>query len=220
MSGVDALINTMQAEAQKAVGTRAAAKKGIVTGYDSTNYCAKVKLMPEGTETGWLPIGSDWVGNGWGLFAPPSIDDMVQVEFDEGDHQSGSITKRFFNDEDRPLAVDAGEFWLVHKSGSLLKFTNDGDVIVVSDRDLLANVGRNLTAIVTGDASVTATGKVLLSSESEVDAGNLGSAVTKLVKEAFMALFNSHTHPVVAGVAVATTQQMNSSHMTTTLKGN
>ena len=237
---IDPLMNIMRREAQKVVGTRASVKKGIVTGYDSTNYCAKVSLMPEGTETGWLPIGSEWAGNGWGLFAPPSIGDMVQVDFDEGDRQSGSITKRFFNDEDRPLDCPSGEFWLVHKSGSLLKFTNDGDVIVDSARDLLATVGRNLEAAIAGNATVTVTGdaavsaenaSITASSDANVTAGasanvtapaiNLGNGGTllKLVNDTFKALYNSHTHVKTGGTTTdPPVQSMGDINLTTVLK--
>ena len=62
------------------------------------------------------------------MFAPPTPGDMVEVQFQEDNFEAGFIVGRFYNDSDRPLDVPAGEFWLVHKSGSFLKFHNDGTV--------------------------------------------------------------------------------------------
>lgn len=47
---------------------------------------------------------------------------------------------RFFTDVEQPPAAPSGEFWLVHKSGSFLKFHNDGTV------ELTANSTMKYTA--------------------------------------------------------------------------
>jgi phage baseplate assembly protein V len=118
----------MRMQAMAHGNTRADSRMGLVTGYDPNAYAVKVQIMPEGAETGWLPLACPWIGNGWGLFCPPSIGDMIEVEFQEGSPQAGHADMRFYNDSDRPLPCPSGEFWLVHKSGSLLKFHNDGTV--------------------------------------------------------------------------------------------
>ena len=123
-----ALLNSMRVQADMANSGRASVRLAIVSSYDPGNYCAKVRIQPEDTETGWLPVVSPWVGNGWGLFAPPTPGDLVEVQFQEADIEAGFVCQRFYNDTDRPLAVQSGEFWLVHKSGSFLKFHNDGTV--------------------------------------------------------------------------------------------
>ena len=33
---------------------------------------SRVLLQPEGILTGYLPVKEPWVGNGWGMYAPPS----------------------------------------------------------------------------------------------------------------------------------------------------
>lgn len=144
-------------------------RMGLVSSYDPNQYAVKVLIQPEDIETGWLPISSEWAGNGWGLFAPPPIGSMVKVEFLEGDFEAGIVNKALFNDEDRPLNVPAGEFWLVHKSGSLLKFHNDGTVEFTS----------------AGTLTVKA---------PAINLQNVGSALKKLVNETFLSLFDSHVH--------------------------
>jgi phage baseplate assembly protein V len=150
--------NMMKQIAEAAMGARATVRHGLVSSYDPGNYCAKVRIQPEDTETGWLPVVSPWVGNGWGLFAPPLIGDLVEVQFQEDNFEAGFVCQRFFNDSDRPLSVPSGEFWLVHKSGSFLKFHNDGTVELNAAGTLTSTAPQwNHTGPVhiTGDMTVT-----------------------------------------------------------------
>lgn len=152
--------NHMMLAAQMASASRAATRIGTVTSYDPNDHAAVVTLHPDDTLTGWLPIMSQWVGNSWGLFAPPSIGDLVEVQFVDDNMEVGFICQRFYTNKNRPLPVPAGEFWLVHKSGSLLKFHNDGSVELQAATDLNATVGGNMNATVTGNATTTATGSI------------------------------------------------------------
>jgi phage baseplate assembly protein gpV len=123
---MEGLANQMRRAATEAMQSRATTRHGTISSYDPTNYAVKVELQPEGTVTGWLPLKSPQVGNGWGIFCPPSIGDAVEVDYQEADGGAGSVGWRFFNDEDRPLPVPAGEIWLVHESGASVKLTTDG----------------------------------------------------------------------------------------------
>lgn len=183
------LLNAMKLHGQQQAGQLAIKRVGQVSSYDSGNYCAKVLLLPESTETGWLPVLSAWVGNGWGLFVPPTPGDLVDVQFIDGDMSQGVVAQRFFYDSARPLNVPSGEAWLVHQSGSYLKLTNDG--------------------------------KVSINAAAEIDVGNLGNALHTLVTDAFVAIFNGHTHnDAQGGVTGGPNSTMNSSHLTTVLKAN
>jgi hypothetical protein len=122
------LLNQMRMQAAMAAAEHAQSKVGLVSGYDATNYSVKVTLQPEGIETGWIPLLSPWVGNGWGMFCSPTVGDMVEVQFEQGGAEAAVACLRFFNDEDRPLAVPSGEFWLVHKRGTFVKLLNDGTI--------------------------------------------------------------------------------------------
>lgn len=170
-----AIQNSMRLQAQRATAESMVCRNGQITSYDPDNFAVKVQLQPEGTVTGWLPLTSAWIGNGWGMFAAPSIGDMVVVEFIDGNYEAGFVTQRFFNDEDRPLPVPASEFWLVHKSGSLLKFHNDGTVELTAQSDLTITVGGDLTADVTGDATVTVGGDADLSVSGDATADITGN---------------------------------------------
>lgn len=152
------LLNAQKGAAQQAAQGRASTRHGTISSYDPNAYAVKVILQPDNEVTGWIPLKSPWIGNGWGLFCGPSVGDAVEVDYQEDDAGVGSVGWRFFNDADRPLAVPSGEAWIVHKDGAYLKFLNGGDVSLHAARDLIVDVARNLTATVGGDASVSVSG--------------------------------------------------------------
>lgn len=143
------MLNQMRRAAEGANSTRATTRHGTVTSYDPANYAIKVELQPDGTLSGWLPLKSPWVGNGWGLFVAPSIGDAVEVDFQEADGGVGSVGWRFFNDSERPLSVPSGEAWLVHQSGMSIKLTND--------QKLALDDGAG-ASIILGSGNITSTG--------------------------------------------------------------
>jgi phage baseplate assembly protein V len=128
MSG--ALRNAMLRQALRAMSNKVVSAIGEITSYDYENFCVRVKLQPDGIMTGWLPLASSWIGNGWGMFAAPNIGDLIAVEFIDGDLEGGVAIARFYNDNMRPLEVQSGEFWLVHKNGQSVKLTNDGALTI------------------------------------------------------------------------------------------
>lgn len=219
------LLNTMRQQADMAGGARAMVRHGIVSGYDPGSYCAKVRVMPEDRETGWLPIVSPWIGNGWGLFAPPSIGDAVEVQFQEDDAEAGYVCQRFFNDSDRPLSVQSGEFWLVHKTGAFFKLTNDGKALINGQAEIDATAPTinitatgNITAQAGGNATVQAGGTATIQAPSII-LKNAGAALKKLCTDVFMALYNSHMHTSsTAGTQTSTpTQQASAGTHTTNI---
>jgi uncharacterized protein involved in type VI secretion and phage assembly len=130
---IDHLLNAMRAQAQMAQGEKTAHRVGQVTAYDPNKYAVKVKMWPDTQESlGWIPLASTYIGNGWGLVAGPSIGDQVMIAFDREDQDAGVVVGRFFTDVEQPPAAPSGEFWLVHKAGSAIKFHNDGTVEIIA----------------------------------------------------------------------------------------
>jgi uncharacterized protein involved in type VI secretion and phage assembly len=126
----------MRQEAQRATADITLPRAGVVINYDPARHAARVTLMPEGVTTGYLPVKEPWVGNGWGMYAPPSPGQVVGVHFQQGGGEAGYIDGGFYSAKTKPLPVPAGEFWLVHQSGTSLKFTNDGNVLISAYADL------------------------------------------------------------------------------------
>jgi uncharacterized protein involved in type VI secretion and phage assembly len=198
------LLNQIRLQAQLAESNRAAPRMCLVSSYDPSSYCAKVMVQPENTESGWLSVASMWVGNGWGMFSPPVPGTMVNVHFQEDDFQSGYICAAFYNDEERPLAVPAGELWMQHKNGAFLKLQNDGSA-TFSD-------GAGATVRLNGDGTITSaatkwdhtgpvniTGDVTITGNEKVNGNIVASQDISDHNTKSMAgmrtTFNSHTHP-------------------------
>lgn len=190
------LLNVMRDQAAMQAGDRATTRVGTISSYDPGAYAVKVMLQPDNTETNWLPLLSPWIGNGWGLFAPPSIGDMVEVQFHDADFDAGLACLRFFSDINRPLSVQSGEFWLVHQSGAFFKLTNDGKALINGQVEIDATAPAiKITA--TGNVDVQAGGVATIKAPSII-LKNAGAALKKLCTSVFMDLFNSHTHLVTA----------------------
>src|SRR5574343_185207 len=140
---IEKIMNQVRNQAEHATGQITKTKYGIIDSYDPSTYSVKVKLQPDDTLTGWLPIKSVWIGNEWGMFCPPTIGDQVVIDFIEGDIDAGIVRLGSFTNDDRPITqpngIPSGEFWLVHQSGSMLQFLNDGTVNLVSAANLNIN---------------------------------------------------------------------------------
>lgn len=130
--------NHMAVAAQLAQGARAESCPAEVVSYDPGSASARVRLLPidpdnpDRSLTGWLPVTSPWVGNGWGMDAPVIPGDQVEVQFFGGEINNGYICARLFSDQQRPTGAQSGEFFLTHVSGSKLQFHNDGTVTLIS----------------------------------------------------------------------------------------
>ena len=148
----------MSVAAQRAGDAKQDTRCGIVDSYDADAYCVKVRLQPSNVLTGWIPIASCWVGNGWGMQVGPEIGDAVKLEAQEGGGDAAIVSGSMFNDVERPMPVPSGEFWMRHKRGSFLKFKNNGDVELNADHDLIATVGNDLSATVGGKATIDVSG--------------------------------------------------------------
>ncbi|MDR3532814.1 MAG: phage baseplate assembly protein V [Rhodopila sp.] len=108
-------------------------KFGTVTSVNFQTATARVLIQPDGVLSGWLPVLSQWVGDGWGMVCPPNPGDQVLLVPQEGDVEQGIIIGRSFSNKQRPPVVPGGEFWLVHETGSSLKLCNDGTIRVNGD---------------------------------------------------------------------------------------
>lgn len=130
---MDRLTNALKLQAGRLDMRLGQPRFGTVTSVNTERAVAKVKLQPDGVTTGWLPILSQWIGSGWGLVCPPSPGDQVLVIPQEGLAEHGIIVGSSYSDQKRPPAAPIGEFWIMHKSGSAMKLTNDGKVMIKGD---------------------------------------------------------------------------------------
>lgn len=174
---IAAIQNEMRLQALRAQGARLSLTTAIVTSYDPNRYAAKVTLQPNGEQTGWLPVAAHWIGNGWGMYAPPSNGDQVNVEFVGDNPGGGTVTSRLFDANNKALSVPSGEFWLVHKSGAFFKLTNDGKLTFTDGKG--ATVQLNAAgAIEMAATMVNITSDVSISGGLTVGGGASGTFTT------------------------------------------
>lgn len=225
--------NAVRLQAQRAMLGSQDTVRGIVTGYDPDAFAVKVMIMPEEVPTGWLPLASPWIGNGWGMMFAPSIGDAVSVHFFDGEIQSGYVEGRFYNNIDRPLSVQSGEAWLVHSSGSFVKLTNDGKLLLNGSAEIdmtapvlnvtttgavTVNAGGNVSVSAAGSATVSAASAVIQA--ASISLQNAGSALKTLLNSTLLTWLASHQHtngnggyptgaptsPIPGGVATSVVQ--------------
>ena len=126
---MDAFLNAVKRHAAQLDQSAAQPRFGIVSSVDTTAFLVRVLVQPENVLSGWLPVSSPWIGNGWGLAAPPSPGDQVLLLWQEGDSEHGVVVGRCWSSQvAAPSGTSAGEFWLVHKSGSRICLRNDGSI--------------------------------------------------------------------------------------------
>lgn len=174
-------LNMIRLQSSIVNNSRTSTSLGLVTGYDPTNYLVTVELYPEDSssntpslQTGWIPLFTPWAGNGWGMFLPPNIGDIIEVHYQEGSLQNAYAALRSFNFTALPVAVNSGEFWLVHQSGSFIKLTNDGKV--------------SISAAV----EIDVTAPIVNIDSPEVNLGN--GTLSALLTGAAATAFDTHTH--------------------------
>ncbi len=145
---MDRFWNAVKAQAGALDGLAGVARFGLVSSFDPAAYAARVLMQPENVLSGWLPILSAWVGNGWGLAAPLTPGDQVLVIAQEADAEHGVVLGCVWSAVDKPGGAPSGELWLQHQSGSFVKLHNDGTIAMQA---ATVNVTGNL--VVSGDIS-------------------------------------------------------------------
>lgn len=146
---MDDLNNVVRREAERVMGTRATTRLATITSYDPSTYSCKVALQPEGAETGWCPIASIQVGNGYGIYTPPRPGDQAVVVFQEDNVETPVVVGFLYNDVDRAATVPAGEVHIVHEAGNKVVL-KPGGVIEVTGTDIrVGPSGATLRTLVT-----------------------------------------------------------------------
>ena len=134
MSVHEQLVNMIHREVVRVLHRNTRRTPVIVDSYDPATYAAKFKLMPDSVTTpvitGWIPLHTLQSGNNFGWHSPPNIGDHGWLDFHEDDREAGFYSAATFNDQFKPVQVQAGELMYQHKSGSQIYFKQDGTVTI------------------------------------------------------------------------------------------
>lgn len=137
-------------------------------------FCDVLLMPSKRRETARL--GAAYAGSGWGLYAPPMVDDEVLVSAPSGDPAQGLvITSRLWSPADVPPADAAA-----HPEDVLLT--------VRPDKSLRIKVQGGGNVILAVD-----TGKVFLGSETGTEAVAKGESL-KSYLDSLVTKLNAHTH--------------------------
>lgn len=120
------LVNLIHQEIERALAGRYGQRDVSVTSYDPDQHAIKGAIQPGGQETGWIPLGAQMVGNGWGVVMGASVGEIYKVQFQENDLESGKVVGRVYTDEDKPPRVESGEMAFVNSKQGILKSDKDG----------------------------------------------------------------------------------------------
>ena len=124
-------LNIIRREAERCIDRRASGLRiGTVQSYDPAAHAVKLQLQPEGTLTGWLPLASIGVGNGFGAYVGATAGQTYAAYFHEGDVEAGVVVGRLPNDSDAAVSTQSGETIIKSPTGSLISLLKDGSITV------------------------------------------------------------------------------------------
>jgi uncharacterized protein involved in type VI secretion and phage assembly len=126
--------NMVRGMVERYLSGRFSEKHGMVTSYDPDKHLAKVMFQPEEQESGWIPIETSHVGNGFGMavgLTPgdgKKTGDQVVIRYQEGDIDGGKVSRVVHSDDQKPPRVESGEMvmWTKFRKSGGGKDSADG----------------------------------------------------------------------------------------------
>lgn len=135
------LLNAMRGQSGRMDGMHAVTKVAEVISYDPERATCRVRILPDGNTTGWIPVGAVQAGRGVGIVAPPDDGEHVLVQPVQGDGDGWAIIARLFTTARMPPVstatgkpVQQGEAAIV-TSGAVLHLV--GDTVYVQAAKLM-----------------------------------------------------------------------------------
>jgi uncharacterized protein involved in type VI secretion and phage assembly len=189
----------MRGHAEAAAGRIPKPRMATISSYNASTHSVKVTFQGVGDsdfiETGWIPLGAVGVGNGFGVLTAPNIGDMVMVAFSDGSNSAPKIIGRFFSNVNVPPPVPAGETWIVHKSGALMKFTTDGKVTIKDKSGSTVVMNADGTGTMTFASGLTINGNTQVNGTLKAS-GDItdNSSSNSRTMAGMRSIYNTHTH--------------------------
>jgi uncharacterized protein involved in type VI secretion and phage assembly len=180
---------------------------GVVTNIDDPDSLARVKVsypwMGDDTESPWARVVTPMAGNDRGIVCRPEIGDEVLVLFEHGDVRFPYVIGGVWNATDTPpqnrgTDTDNNIRMIRSRSGHeiTLDDTSGSEKIVIVDSSASHKI------------ELSSSGVVVISNSVKV--GSANSSESLVLGDAFMQLFNQHTHPTGVGPSGPPTQPMQS----------
>lgn len=199
ITATDDLWNAIKRHIENIFSRMPQPRRGIVYSVDPTTLRAKVKLMPEQTITGWLPIAMPCVGSGWGLVAvPPPGAQVLIIPTDGNNNAAVVVSAHWSNAQTPPTGYVVGQLWLHHESGAYVHLNNDGGVYAQDPSGATFYLPNNGTVVVkdqsgtvlelSNNGTVNITGNLVVSGNISDAAGAHGTVA------GLRGAYNAHVH--------------------------
>jgi len=190
---------------------------GVVTNTTDPDDLARVKVsypwMGDDAESPWARVVTPMAGKSRGLVCRPEVGDEVLVLFEHGDVRFPYVIGGVWNSTDTPPqnrgADGDNNVRLIHsRSGHEIQLddTSGSEKIVIIDSS--------------GSHKIELSSSGVVITSSAVKIGSSSSSEGLVLGNAFMQLFNSHTHPTGVGPSgppvqpMMTGQHVSSNHKT------
>jgi uncharacterized protein involved in type VI secretion and phage assembly len=184
---IDEWLDIIRREAFVAVAQRQQKSTLQVTSYDPKTHSVKGILQPHGVETGWVPVGTAAVGDGFGVAIGPGVGDQFHVEFENGDPNAPMATHRLFSTAAKPVNVESGEVAIVSKFKHTIKLTKDGKMVIEADGDTRLNVmSGTLDIHANGDTSLKTDAKLAVESTGDMSVKSSGKLTVEASGDALI----------------------------------
>lgn len=172
-------------------------------------------------ESDWCRVAQPYAGNGYGVVFVPEEGDEVLVAFVHGDMRFPIVLGGLYNGMDKPptdrtasqdqklIRTKHGHQVLIDDSQGqeAIRITTAGghELILDDAGSTVAVTGNGVKITLEDSGTVTVQGATVTVQADQINLGSAAAALSLILGEEFMAIFNSHTHglpfpPVVATV--------------------
>lgn len=186
----DTVTNIVKGVVTSMLQSYAHAKFARLKEYDPEKNLVKVAYWNPDTEdfdqmSGWLAYMTPFNGIGddsedgdgdlWGMQFGPNINEQVLVIPHDGDHNNGLVMGSIYTRKRPPPTLngdftESGEWFFMHKTGSYLKYTNDGDLFIKAKDNLRVIVDGKADITILGDCNLNVGGNVKAEIDGSVEA--------------------------------------------------
>lgn len=172
------MVSIIRKIVQEELNDHRTAELGVVTklyshesGGDTNNYACNVKLKDSDLELQNVAISTQRIG----AVAIPNIDDLVMIQFINGDVNSAVVTGRLYNDVDRPPVAKPHEFVYISPDSMksdirrvYMEFPN-GNKLLLNDGEVSLEAGKTRIKFNhDGDIEIESNSKVKIKTKSDV----------------------------------------------------
>lgn len=174
------------------------AELGVVTavyphqsGSDTDNYECDVRLRDSDGDLKHVAVATDRIG----CVAIPNVNDLVLVQYLNGDIHAAVVTGRIYNDKDRPPESKTGEHVYISPDSAssglrrlYCEFPNGNTLLLDDDKAVVEMGSTKITVNHDGDLTVESSGKVSVKAQSKA-----------IVEAPQIELVDGASHPLVFG---------------------